>query len=138
MNTWTQEMLDKVEQGAKMIRSKMKPLKQADDSQHALETAMKQKAPIVTTMSEAVAPSLFEHVPMSPALRRLMDDRVNAGMTEYKTLLMTHNGRDAKQDLKDEVADAILYCWQKVMEDGANGSEIMERLIPIGEILMEK
>jgi len=99
---------------------------------------MKQKAPINTTLSEAVVPSLFEHVPMSPALHQLIDSRVSAGLIEYKVMLMSHNGRDAMRDLQEEIADAICYAWQIVLEEENQGSEILDRLIPIGEILVEK
>jgi len=41
-----------------------------------------------------------------------LQGRAQMGLMKYGTPLMTHNGREALQDLKQELLDALMYCYQ--------------------------
>jgi hypothetical protein len=47
-----------------------------------------------------------------------LDERVQLGLTKYKTYLLTFNGRSAKIDLYQELLDAIFYAAQDECELG--------------------
>lgn len=49
--------------------------------------------------------------------------RAEVGKAKYGTYLQTHNGRDALMDLFQELADALMYCKQMLMERDSNESE---------------
>jgi hypothetical protein len=44
-------------------------------------------------------------------------ERVHSGYDEYGTFLMPHNGRDARKDYLDEIADALFYNEQELREN---------------------
>ena len=97
---------------------------------------MRQHLPIITTASEAVAPDLYDQIELSENLRALLDQRVKLGQERYETLLMTGNGRSALRDLLEEVADAVFYAHQLVMEK-EKGYCIRDQLIEIAERLVK-
>ena len=45
-----------------------------------------------------------------------IDDRVEEGKAHYGTTLKTHNGRDARIDALQEIADFLFYVKQLQME----------------------
>ena len=71
----------------------------------ALEST-EQPAPIVTDDSKAVAKELFEY----------MQKRVQDGERKYGAPLNSFNGRNAAEDMRDELFDALIYAQQMVME----------------------
>lgn len=46
-----------------------------------------------------------------------MEERMELGFQRYKTYLQTHNGRDALQDLYEELIDATMYVKQCILEN---------------------
>jgi len=55
----------------------------------------------------------------------LLHAQTRKGMERYGEQLMTHNGRDAREDLVQELIDAIQYQQQRYMElrDHCNSQE---------------
>ena len=51
-----------------------------------------------------------------PTTRQLLQQRRKIGIAEYGTPLMTYNGRDALQDATEELADALIYLLQAMLE----------------------
>lgn len=49
-------------------------------------------------------------------IHALLKERIQKGVETYGTVLKTHNGRNALQDAKEELADAVLYLTQAMME----------------------
>ena len=49
-------------------------------------------------------------------LHGVVQHRVAVGLDRYGTYLMTHNGRDAVQDAKEEIGDAAQYIEQARLE----------------------
>jgi hypothetical protein len=47
-----------------------------------------------------------------------LDERVQLGLTKYRTYLLTFNGRNAKIDLYQELLDSIFYAAQMEAEEG--------------------
>jgi hypothetical protein len=45
-----------------------------------------------------------------------LNARAEMGLHKYNTLLMTNNGRDALQDLFEELLDAVMYLKQFMLE----------------------
>ncbi len=45
-----------------------------------------------------------------------MQTRIDMGFKKYGTKLQTHNGRDALQDLYEELIDAVMYLKQTILE----------------------
>jgi hypothetical protein len=45
-----------------------------------------------------------------------LNARAEMGLHKYNTLLMTNNGRDALQDLLEELLDAVMYLKQFMLE----------------------
>ena len=55
-------------------------------------------------------------VNMTAQLLELVEQRKERGRQTYGGELMTHNGRDAARDAIEELADALVYLWQRRME----------------------
>lgn len=47
---------------------------------------------------------------------KILDERYKKGLATYSKPLRTFNGRDVNQDLIEELADAVMYSWQGVMQ----------------------
>lgn len=95
-----------------------------------------QPAPVSTQKSQPVLPVALEMTrvayrltadPIMDALRLLtgmstadiraaLVARAEAGVKKYGTPLMSHNGRDAREDLRQELLDALMYAAQMEME----------------------
>lgn len=54
--------------------------------------------------------------PVYERLLTLLEKRVEQGLEQYGTPLMPHNGRDALLDLWEELADALFYATQMLIE----------------------
>ena len=58
--------------------------------------------------------------PVAPSLKQRfiewIDQRTEKGIATYGTPLMTFNGRDAEQDMRDELLDFCQYQQQHIME----------------------
>jgi hypothetical protein len=52
------------------------------------------------------------------AVRDLLAERKRVGLERYGSLLQAHNGRDARRDLLEELADAVVYAHQIQVERG--------------------
>lgn len=52
------------------------------------------------------------------AIRALLEERKRVGLERYASLLQANNGRDARRDLLEELADAIVYARQIQVERG--------------------
>ncbi|EML0342161.1 hypothetical protein V9657_002563 [Vibrio vulnificus] len=72
------------------------------------ETLQEQPQPNLTANSTAVVPEVMKD----------LTDRLAKGVQTYGTPLMTHNGRNALQDLYEELLDAACYVKQLMMEKG--------------------
>ena len=48
---------------------------------------------------------------------RALEARAAAGVAKYGRPLQTHNGRDAREDARQELLDALMYLAQAEMED---------------------
>jgi len=62
------------------------------------------------------------------AIRGLLADRKRIGLERYGSLLQAHNGRNARRDLLEELADAAVYGRQLQAElgDGPGSAEAFE------------
>jgi hypothetical protein len=69
------------------------------------------------------------------AINGILLDRAITGLDVYGTYLMAGNGRNATQDLVDELADALMYITQIRLEGG--GSMGDERAAKIQGKLLE-
>lgn len=56
------------------------------------------------------------HSPQVPRLVQLIESRIELGVRQYGSRLLTHNGRDAVQDALEEALDLLLYVAQALME----------------------
>lgn len=54
-------------------------------------------------------------------LRALLVHRQHQGIARYGTELRSHNGRDVRHDLCQELVDALLYATQLRIETGEDG-----------------
>lgn len=52
------------------------------------------------------------------AIRALLEERKRIGLERYGSLLQAGNGRDARRDLIEELADAVVYAHQVHVERG--------------------
>lgn len=55
-----------------------------------------------------------------------MEERMKLGFIRYGTYLQTHNGRDALQDLYEELIDATMYIKQRIMEEQNAESSVLD------------
>jgi hypothetical protein len=99
---------------------------------------MTQNKPIKTEKSEPVFPHLKKHVETSCILNqeakenllKELEDRRLLGVSKYGQELHTFNERDALQDLKEEILDALQYLKQAELEGKVNNSkELFELLL---------
>jgi hypothetical protein len=62
------------------------------------------------------------------AVRSLLEERKRIGLERYGALLQANNGRDARRDLLEELADAAVYVRQLEEErgDGPGSGEVFE------------
>jgi hypothetical protein len=65
---------------------------------------------------------------------KILNERLRKGFKNYGVHLCTFNGRDAVQDLIEEISDAVLYLEQAI-EETNNKFEEIEKLIEIKEDL---
>jgi hypothetical protein len=64
-----------------------------------------------------------------------IEERAEFGKVKYGTLLKPHNGRNALNDLYQEVLDAIVYARQAAYEkNDAISNDLYQKLISIAEI----
>lgn len=75
---------------------------------------MSQPPPTATARSEAVMPIVLQWLLTSgrEVLGADLEARTAKGVQTYGAPLMTHNGRDALQDLYEELLDALQYMTQ--------------------------
>lgn len=73
---------------------------------------------VVTPLSIVTQPTPMEEaiVVYHPVLDDILH-RVKTGRQHYGCVLSTHNGRNALQDLYEELLDAVMYCKQRLLED---------------------
>ena len=71
-------------------------------------TTTAQSVPVKPVLLDAIA--CFDGVP--PWIAKAIEARTLAGVERYGTPLYTHNGRDAVQDLREELLDALQYLAQ--------------------------
>lgn len=55
--------------------------------------------------------------------------RADIGVSQYGTLLKTHNGRDALEDWYQEQCDAFMYATQFIIEWRAKNIASMKKLL---------
>jgi len=69
------------------------------------------------------------------AAQKLVLSRAHFGLEKYGTTLMTHNGRDAIEDARQELGDALQYVMQAKMEgrDMADLRELTQTLLELIE-----
>jgi hypothetical protein len=71
----------------------------------------------------------FDHEPVFP----IIYDRAGQGFRRYGDWLRAHNGRNARADLAQELADAAFYATQLEMEGGPSFVEevlgLLERVV---------
>jgi|HubBroStandDraft_6_1064221.scaffolds.fasta_scaffold240788_3 hypothetical protein len=62
------------------------------------------------------------------AVRDLLAERKRIGLERYNSLLQAGNGRDARRDLLEELADAACYAMQLQVErgKGPGSAEVFE------------
>lgn len=105
----------------------------------AVQLPQRQSAPIHMEESQPVAPALLRLLglmhndtllrlagPLSTSYDKMQASadqiidkllpRMRRGVEEYGTFLHTHNSRDAKQDLEEEMLDGLQYAMQALME----------------------
>ena len=86
-----------------------------------------QPAPIETDRSKEIYPDLKKDLKKLAKKIKMeeekcaeimvfIDDRVEEGKAHYGTTLKTHNGRDARIDALQEIADFLFYVKQLQME----------------------
>jgi len=98
-----------------------------------------QPTPAATSQSVPVAPLLrdalgcFEGVPSW--ITKALDARTLAGVERYGMELHTHNGRDAVQDLREELLDALQYLAQARAEGRISAPVYVPSLAALVEIL---
>lgn len=62
-------------------------------------------------------PKQNNHKPIFEMVIEDMKERAEHGKAQYGTYLQPHNGRNALQDLYEELLDACVYCKQKILEE---------------------
>ncbi|HAT8542849.1 hypothetical protein KQW08_14745 [Vibrio vulnificus] len=68
-------------------------------------------------LQEQPQPNLAANsIAVVPEVMKDLTDRLAKGVNTYGTPLMTHNGRNALQDLYEELLDAACYVKQLMME----------------------
>lgn len=65
--------------------------------------------------------------PQIPALQEALRLRKDLGLQRYGSLLQAHNGRDALQDLLEELLDAVVYAKQDLEETRISSPEGADR-----------
>lgn len=86
-----------------------------------------ERQPEPTRGGEAVLPHVVADIAADGGLSRaeadalagMVIDRARRGLETYGVPLTTHNGRDALQDAREEVADALQYVTQARLEGRA-------------------
>jgi hypothetical protein len=90
-----------------------------------------EEQPEPTGDGEIVWGSLYARTPKS--IRGLILDRSTQGRRRYGIDLRAHNGRNARADLVQELADAAFYACQMEMEGGPSFVEevlgLLERVV---------
>lgn len=76
---------------------------------------MRQPNPEPTSESVVVLPHVVKRG-VSLHLTQMLNERFKVGLENYGVPLVTHNGRDARQDCIEELLDAILYAEQHYLE----------------------
>ena len=84
-------------------------------------TTGEQPRPTTSAQSRAVLPSALitcaqTHYSIARRLCDALTARADLGVARYGTPLLTHNGRDAIRDLREELLDAIMYATQAQLE----------------------
>ena len=64
--------------------------------------------------------SFFGDTPTAHELAAFLSSRSELGYAKYGTHLQPHNDRDALQDACEELADALMYMEQAIMERGGH------------------
>jgi len=109
-------------------------------------THQTQPKPVITKRSRAVLPEALEaiagfffacsHSPLERSCREYLETRIARGVETYGQALSTHNCRDALEDARQEIADAVLYLTQAVLEAADNRTrdamrDLQERVIEL-------
>ena len=55
-------------------------------------------------------------LPLTDQMLEILKSRLDKGIKTYGSELRTYNGRNASQDLLEEVADALMYAQQALMQ----------------------
>ena len=66
----------------------------------------------IKTNSPFVRELLYKNYEIPDSVKKGLADRIEVGIKSYGTSLQVHNGRDAGQDLIEELLDAIMYAEQ--------------------------
>ena len=66
----------------------------------------------------AVYKNLLGNQKIPESLKPLFEERYKKGLETYGKPLTTDDGRDSLQDLKEELADAVLYSHKITLESG--------------------
>ena len=117
----------------------------AEVVQHPTQTTGEQPRPTTSAQSRAVLPCALitcaqSHYSAARSLCDALAARADLGVARYGTPLLTHNGRDAIRDLREELLDAIMYATQahlegRITEDQTQ--EIVDALAYAYRIIME-
>ena len=89
--------------------------------------------PTKNEKSRPVCTSLIEKS-SSDIVKFLIGERRKFGIEKYGTELMSHNGRNMKKDLLEELIDALVYCEGVIIEEGkdyllSNSAKILETMV---------
>ena len=77
----------------------------------------------------SVYKNFLDNGKMPPSLKSLFEERYKKGLETYGKPLMTEDGRDSMKDLKEELADAILYAHKITLETGNLDRDYLTRLL---------
>lgn len=69
-------------------------------------------------------------------LQRLMRERNNFGVEKYGTSLMTNNGRDVVEDMRQELGDLLMYGTQAIMEGKKDINLVLDQLGDVHNLLL--
>ena len=72
-------------------------------------------------------------IEVTPLVIADLQKRSDSGLQSYGVRLMTHNGRDALQDLYEELLDGACYAKQRLVEDAPAMAVAYEACAKIAE-----
>ncbi len=75
--------------------------------------------------------------PVTPRVIEDLQARTERGIATYGRPLESHNGRNALQDLYEELLDAAQYCKQKLMEEAIRPTPVEYDRDAMGRVTFE-